>query len=258
MPCLLMTPRAQGVSVAPVVHIKRTAKTPSAMSNYGQSSARLKRRRKSTCGLCPADATADTAAGRLAARMGDKIAALVGDESQNINAGDILILVRKRDGFVDEMIRALKRRRIAVAGADRMVLLDQIVIMDILAAADFALNCDDDLTLACVLRSPLCGIDEDDIVPLAHGRAGTLWQAFEARADENDAFKKAHERLLWMRNRIDYLSPFDWLSELFAAQGGHAALRAQLGAEIDDPVGELLRLAHWPMKAAMSPPCRVF
>ena len=191
----------------------------------------------------PADATAESAAGRLAARMGDKIAALVGDESQNINAGDILILVRKRDGFVDEMIRALKRRRIQVAGADRMVLLEQIVIMDILAAADFALNCDDDLTLACVLRSPLCGIDEAGLFRLAHARAGTLWQAFEARADENDAFKKAHARLLWMRNRIDYLSPFDWLSQLLAAQGGHASLRAQLGAEIDDPISELLRLA---------------
>ena len=191
-------------------------------------------------------ATADSAAGRLAARIGDKIAALLADEKQNVSAGDILILVRKRDGFVDEMIRALKRRRIQVAGADRMVLLDQIVIMDILAAADFALNADDDLTLACLLRSPLCGVDEATLFELAHGRDGTLWQAFQeqaARVENRAAFQKAHERLLWMRKRIDFLSPFDWLSELLAAQGGHAALRAQLGAEIDDPVGELLRLA---------------
>ena len=193
-----------------------------------------------------ADMMADSAAGRLAARIGDKIATLLADEAQNVSAGDILILVRKRDGFVDEMIRALKRRRITVAGADRMVLLEQIVIMDILAAADFALNCDDDLTLACLLRSPLCGIDEARLFALAHGRDGTLWQAFQAqaaRAGDDAVFQKAHERLLWMRKRIDYLSPFDWLSELLAAQGGHAALRAQLGAEIDDPVGELLRLA---------------
>ena len=193
-----------------------------------------------------ADMMADSAAGRLAARIGDKIAALLADEKQNVSAGDILILVRKRDGFVDEMIRVLKRRRIQVAGADRMVLLDQIVIMDILAAADFALNCDDDLTLACLLRSPLCGVDETTLFKLAHGRDGTLWQAFQAqaaRAENTAALQKAHQRLLWMRNRIDFLSPFDWLSELLAAQGGHAALRAQLGAEIDDPVGELLRLA---------------
>lgn len=193
-----------------------------------------------------ADMMADSAAGRLAARIGDKIATLLADERQNVSAGDILILVRKRDGFVDEMMRALKRRRIAVAGADRMVLLEQIVIMDILAAADFALNCDDDLTLACVLRSPLCGLDEATLFALAHGRDGTLWQAFQeqaAQAEYDAALAKAHARLLWMRNRIDYLSPFDWLSELLAAQGGHAALRAQLGAEIDDPVGELLRLA---------------
>lgn len=191
----------------------------------------------------PETGAQSAAAQRLAERIGDKIAALMSDESQNITAGDILILVRKRDGFVDEMMRALKRRAIAVAGADRMVLLDQIVIMDILAAADFALNSEDDLTLACVLRSPLCGLDEAALFALAHGRAGSLWQALVEKAPQDEALHRAHERLIWMRRQVDYLSPFDWLSQLLAAQGGHADLRAQLGGEIDDPVAELLRLA---------------
>lgn len=185
----------------------------------------------------------DDAAARLAGRIGDKIDALLADKAQNIQAGDILILVRKRDGFVDEMIRALKRRHIQVAGADRMVLLDQIAIMDILAAADFALNHEDDLTLACVLKSPLCGIDEDALFALAHGRSASLWQAFDRAAESHPEFGAAHEQLQWMRRTIDYLSPFDWLSHLLAARGAHAALRAQLGSEIDDPVAELLRLA---------------
>lgn len=191
----------------------------------------------------PDDRPEDHAAARLAARIGDKIESLLADKAQNIKAGDILILVRKRDGFVDEMIRALKRRQIHVAGADRMVLLDQIAIMDILAAADFALNHEDDLTLACVLKSPLCGIDEEALFTLAHGRSGSLWLAFDAAAQTEADFASAYEQLQWMRRTIDYLSPFDWLSHLLAARGAHAALRAQLGSEIDDPVAELLRLA---------------
>jgi ATP-dependent helicase/nuclease subunit A len=234
-----------GVSLEPVRHEAHRVGAPGYVELWPVERAPESGPQIDLWALPEATAQGD-AAGRLAARIGDKIEALLADAQQNVTAGDILILVRKRDAFVDEMIRALKRRRINVAGADRMVLLDQIVIMDILAAADFALNCDDDLTLACVLRSPLCGLDETQLFDLAHGRSATLWQAFEAqaaRAKTDAVFTKAHQRLSWMRRMIDYLSPFDWLSQLLAAQGGHGALRAQLGAEIDDPVGELLRLA---------------
>ncbi|HEY5732405.1 MAG TPA: UvrD-helicase domain-containing protein, partial [Methyloceanibacter sp.] len=41
-------------------------------------------------------------------------------EGRKITPGDILILVRRRDPFTAPMIRALKREKIAVAGADRM------------------------------------------------------------------------------------------------------------------------------------------
>ena len=111
---------------------------------------------------------------QLAEKIAEKIAALLADERQNVSAGDILILVRKRDGFVEEMTRALKHRRIGVAGADRMVLLDQIAIMDLLVAGDAALNPLDDMAMAIFLRSPIGGLDETSLFTLAHKRAGTL------------------------------------------------------------------------------------
>ena len=67
---------------------------------------------------------------KLAQTIADKISALLQDETQNIKPGDILVLVRKRDGFVPELSRALKRRSIDVAGADRMVLLQQLAVAD--------------------------------------------------------------------------------------------------------------------------------
>ncbi len=230
----------QGVSREPVTHLAHRADATGHVELWPLERPQNEAAQTDLWDVPNAVGEADAAA-RLAARIAAKAEALIGDKTQNVTAGDMLILVRKRDGFVDEMIRALKRRGIQVAGADRMVLLEQMVIMDILAAADFALNSEDDLTLACLLRSPLCGVGEDRLFDLAYGRTGSLWQAFEAAHDKKLA--KAHERLLWMRNQIDYLSPFEWLSQLLAAQGGHADLRAQLGAEIDDPVAELLRLA---------------
>ena len=78
-----------------------------------------------------ANGTANGAAGRnrtppIGTQNADKISDLV--RQPDIEAGDILILVRKRDGFVDEMMRALKQRNLPVAGADRMHLLEQICV----------------------------------------------------------------------------------------------------------------------------------
>ena len=184
----------------------------------------------------------------LAARMADKIAALLADEKQNVTAGDILILVRKRDGFVEDMTRALKRRAIAVAGADRMVLLDQIAVMDILAALDVALNPLDDMALAIVLRSPLGGLSEEQLFALAHGRKAGLWSALKAEnaedAHRNDsAYQSAFARLSWLRRHIHRLPVYELLAQFLAAQGAHKLLHSRLGPEIDDPINELLRLA---------------
>ncbi len=179
---------------------------------------------------------------RLADKIAGKISALLADEKQDVRAGDILVLVRTRDEFVQALTRALKRKNIAIAGSDRMVLLEQIAVADILAAMDFALNADDDMALAIFLRSPLGGLSEAELFNLAHGRKTSLWQALE-KAAEKDEFNAAYKRLVWLRARIDYLSPYEVLAQFLGAQGGHKLLSARLGPEIDDPLSELLRLA---------------
>ena len=84
-------------------------------------------------------------------------------EGRTVRAGDILILVRRRDPFTTPMIRELKRLGVPVAGADRMKLTDQLAVQDLVALADFLLMPEDDLTLAVVLKSPLFGFDDDDL-----------------------------------------------------------------------------------------------
>ena len=95
-------------------------------------------------------------------------------EGRKIKAGDILILVRRREPFTAPMIRALKREKIAVAGADRMQLLQQIAVMDLMALADVLLMPEDDLSLAVVLKSPLFGLNDDDLFELAFERRTLL------------------------------------------------------------------------------------
>ncbi|MCZ6483632.1 MAG: UvrD-helicase domain-containing protein, partial [Alphaproteobacteria bacterium] len=68
-----------------------------------------------------------------------------------VRTGDIMVLVRQRTGFVEELVRALKQLSVPVAGIDRMVLTDQLPVMDLIALGRFLLLAEDDLTLATVL-----------------------------------------------------------------------------------------------------------
>jgi len=92
--------------------------------------------------------------------------------------------VQKLNSFVDEMIGGLTLKNIPVVGRDRMVLTDQIAVMDLMALAEFALLPEDDLTLATVLRSPFGELSEDDLFHLSHGRHGSLWSALSVRGQE--------------------------------------------------------------------------
>lgn len=166
-------------------------------------------------------------------------------EAQNrpLRPGDILILVQKRAPFVEAMVRELKRMRIPVAGVDRMVLTDQLAVMDLVALGHALLLPEDDLTLATVLKSPLFGFDDDDLFALAHGRDGSLWQALATRRSGNAGFEAAFEELNRLLARIDFVPPFEFYSELLGAGGGRRKLLARLGPDANDPIDEFLSLA---------------
>ncbi|HHL43467.1 MAG TPA: double-strand break repair helicase AddA, partial [Hellea balneolensis] len=101
--------------------------------------------------------------------------------SRPMRPGDIMVLVKKRLGFFDALIRNLKQMGVPVAGADRLNLGASIAVQDLLSLAKFVLNPNDDLSLAEVLKSPIIGWDDQRLFETAYigegGRQGSLWQA---------------------------------------------------------------------------------
>jgi ATP-dependent helicase/nuclease subunit A len=160
---------------------------------------------------------------------------------RRIRPGDVMILVRSRNAFFDAMIRALKDRKVKVAGADRLMLRDHIAVMDLVAVGRAALVPDDDLTLACVLKSPLVGLKEDDLFELAANRSGSLARALAASADE--CARDAARRLAIWRSRARTLSPYAFYARLLGEDGGRKALLRRLGPDAADPIDEFLALA---------------
>jgi ATP-dependent helicase/nuclease subunit A len=159
------------------------------------------------------------------------------------NAGDIIILVRRRGTLFEAILRALKSAQIPVAGADRLQLAEHIAVMDIAALGDALLLQFDDLALACALKSPLFGFDEDELYNLAQNRKGTLFEALIVAAQNDLRMRDVAERLTLWRSEALHLRPFDFLSRVLGRDKGRELFLKRLGSEAADALDELLALA---------------
>jgi len=192
---------------------------------------------------------------RLAAVLAAELGRMIGQtplpaRGRPVAAGDIMVLVRRRNSFVDALVRALKAQGTPVAGVDRMVLSEQIAVMDLVALGRFLLLPEDDLTLACVLKSPLLGLDEDALFSLAYGRGKTsLWQRLGEAVRDDGRLAPARDWLESLLARTDMVGPFELFARVLAtacptAASGRLAFSARLGAEAEDPINEFLSLAY--------------
>ncbi|MCR8724488.1 double-strand break repair helicase AddA [Frigidibacter sp. ROC022] len=157
-------------------------------------------------------------------------------------AGDVLILVRRRNFITDPLILALKKAGLEVAGADQIVLTSDLAVMDIVATLKVLVTPADSLSLAAALRSPLFGLSEDDLFRLAHSRprGATLWEALEA---QRDRFEDACTILEDLRRQADFLRPHDLIARLLVRHDGRRRLIGRMGEEIVEAVDVLLQQA---------------
>ncbi len=188
-------------------------------------------------------------ASRVATKIADLLAPGAGEyvfDSKTrvpraIQPDDILILVRTRGPFFDAVIRALKQSNVPVAGADRLDLTAHIAIMDLIAAGRAALLPQDDLTLAAVLKSPLIGLDDDDLIMIAPRRASSLFDALAQSPKETH--QRAFAKFSAWRERAMRELPFAFYMRLLSEEGGRHDMEARLGPEACDVMDEFLRLA---------------
>ncbi|HUI97701.1 MAG TPA: double-strand break repair helicase AddA [Xanthobacteraceae bacterium] len=198
----------------------------------------------------PFDAVSQTSpqvrlAQRIAATIGDGIRAgePLGRERKPLTAGDVLVLVRQRGPLFEAIIRALKERGIAVAGADRLVLTEHVAVVDMMALADALLLPHDDLALAIALKSPLFGLDEEQLFAIACDRKSTLRAALAAKAKDDAAFAAAADLLARCGAAARGATPFAFYAWLLGPEGGRRRFLRRLGPEVTDALDEFLALA---------------
>jgi ATP-dependent helicase/nuclease subunit A len=174
------------------------------------------------------------ASGTLTGRAGDR---------RPLSYGDVLILVRRRGNAFDAVIQALKHAGIPVAGADRLKLTEHIAIIDLMNLADALLLPQDDLALAVALKSPLFGLDDDDLFKLAWQRRGSLRNALGSYAAKDERFAGALARLEACDQHAARETPFAFYAWLLGGDGGRKRILQRLGLEANDALDEFLELA---------------
>lgn len=161
-----------------------------------------------------------------------------------VDAGDILILLRKRKQFFELLLSALQSMNVPVAGADRMRLSEQIEIQDLLALGDVMHLGDDDLQLAAVLKSPLFSMSEDQLYELAYdrGKSSLISRLMVHRGADSPVGKMADQLARW-QNRAEYESVFGFFSYVLV-DGGRQKFRDRLGRVVDESLDHFLNLAQ--------------
>ena len=161
-------------------------------------------------------------------------------DSGEARAGDIMVLVRTRSGFVDKLTRALKKQHVPVAGHDRMELLENLAVQDLIALGQCLLLPEDNLTLASLLKSPIFNISEEQLFELSHGRGKhSLWdrlRSFGTRPEYSEALQLLED----LRARADYSAPFELYAYLLDTRGARTRFTGRMGEEYGDPLDEFL------------------
>ena len=164
---------------------------------------------------------------------------LLKSKGRPLRYGDFLILVQRRNAFVEEMVRACKNVGVQITGVDRIKLQDQIVVNDLVSLAKFVLLPDDDLNLACLLKSPLLGLNDDDLFELCYNRGvDSVWKIMQ----KNGRFVEQVAFLNELYELVKRVRPFDFFNYVLTKKQGRKQFVERLGPDCKDALDEFVNL----------------
>ncbi len=185
-------------------------------------------------------ATVTRMAEAVAQRIREMIDASQKDEKP-LRYRDIMVLVAKRGEFVPEFIRACEKKRVAISGADKMLLSQQIAVQDLISLGKFLLFPQDDLSLAEALTSPLFSIEEKLLEDACWERKDrSLWEVLQEKDNQ-----QAHiicSQLQTLLKNLDYIRPYELFNYVLSDLGKRRKFVERMGQEVEDALDEFINM----------------
>lgn len=181
--------------------------------------------------------------------IADKIKSIV--DGGVYHASDIMVLVQQRNPMASPLVAALKRRGIAVAGSDRIVLPQFPAVADMLNLVRWCIDVSDDYSLCCVLRSPVFRMNQVDIFNICKIRNDiNLTRKRETPDAKNitiyellaqhhpDIYSRLTQYLMWSGQ----LAPYSFFNGVLSNDSVRENMIAALGEQIVDPLEEFMTI----------------
>jgi len=163
---------------------------------------------------------------------------LLVSKNRPLKYGDFMFLVQQRNILVEEFVRACKSIGVKVAGVDKLKLLEQIAVQDLISLGKFLLLPSDDLSLAEILKSPLFGLNDDDLFKLCYKRDDSLFKSIL----KNPEYSSLAEQLKSLLNMTDYVRPFELFNYVLIKMDGRKKFISRIGSEVEDVLDEFINL----------------
>lgn len=148
-----------------------------------------------------------------------------------VKYGDFMILLRNRKNGLDKnLTKFFHKYSIPSASPSKINFADNIIIQDLLAAAKFALFPYDDLNLACLLKSPIFSVNEEELFEICLVKNNNQISIYEAIA-HLPKFSKTFQKLADLIKNSQELNCFEFFNSLLNEDNSHKKIISRFDQE---------------------------
>ncbi len=156
-------------------------------------------------------------------------------------AGDIMILLRNRSDLAASLVGRLHAANVPVSGIDRLKLVEPIAVQDLMAAVRFVLQPGDNMSLACLLVSPIFGWTQERLLQFGYRpKTISLWEHLRGQQEIAIEVQELRDILAM----ADFTTAYQFFETILSGPlQARKKMVARLGAASLVPIEELLNAA---------------